>query len=60
MDLFDINGGKYLVCVDKYSGMPLYERIPGEDTHNVVTMLEKFFVWFGWSEVIRADSGSCF
>ena len=43
LDLFDFAGKKFLICVDKWSGFPLYKKLNTTSTQSVINVLESWF-----------------
>ena len=60
LDLFDFAGKKFLLCVDRWSGFPLYKRLNSTSTQSVLNMLESWFNMLGWPATIRSDGGPQF
>ena len=60
VDLFDFAGKKHLVCVDRWSGFPLYKRLQTLSTAAVISILESWFNVLGWPSSIRSDGGPQF
>ena len=56
-DLFDFGGGKYLVCVDQWSGYPLFHKLYSTTTSSVRKILSEWFNLLGWPRLIRSDGG---
>ena len=56
-DLFQIGHNHCLVMVDRYSGMPLVEKLKSLTTTSIVNILKNWFNTFGWPERIRTDNG---
>ena len=57
LDLFDFAGKKHILCVDKWSGFPLFKRLQSQSTKAVTVILESWFNVLGWSSSIRSDGG---
>ena len=60
LDLFDCAGKKYLICVDQWSGFPVFTRLGSLTTSAVIKHLEAWFNVLGWPRVIRSDGGPQF
>ena len=60
LDLFDFAGKKHLICVDKWSGYPLYKRLNSTTTQSIINVLETWFNTLGWPSNIRSDGGPQF
>ena len=60
LDLFDCAGKKYLICVDQWSGFPIFTRLGSLTTSAVIKHLESWFNVLGWPRVIRSDGGPQF
>ena len=60
LDLFDFAGKKHILCVDKWSGFPLFKRLQTQSTKAVTDILESWFNVLGWPSSIRSDGGPQF
>ena len=60
MDLFDFGGGKYLVCVDQWSGYPLYRKLQSTTSASIIKTLSDWFNLLGWPRSIGSDGGPQF
>ena len=60
VDLFDFGGNKFLVCVDQWSGYPLYQKLTSTTTSSVLKTLSSWFNVLGWPRSIRSDGGPQF
>ena len=58
--LFDFAGKKHILCVDKWSGFPLFKRLQTQSTKVVTDILESWFNVLGWPSSIRSDGGPQF
>ena len=58
IDFFDRGGHKYLLLMDHFSGMPLFEKM-GIRTNNdhTVKQLKRWFAIFGVPRSVRCDNG---
>ena len=43
LHIFDFAGKKHLICVDRWSGFPLYKRLNSTSTQSVINALETWF-----------------
>merc|ERR1712020_512062 len=59
-DLCTYEGKDYLICVDRYSGWPLVERLNKLDTTYVTKIMEEWFIDVGKPLRIRSDGGPQF
>ena len=57
LDLFFFAGKEYLICVDHWSGYPLYQLFPSLTSEAVVKTLSDWFNMLCWPSSIRSDSG---
>ena len=48
LDLLDYAGKKHLVCVDKWSGFPLYKIQNSTTTQSIINVMETWFNILGW------------
>ena len=55
VDLFDFGGKSHLVCVDRWSGYPLFSQLSSTSTASVIDTLKTWFNVLGWPRVIRSD-----
>ena len=61
IDFFQRGGHKYLLMMDHFSGMPLYEKMGiSTDNEHTVRQLKRWFATFGVSRSIRCDNGPPF
>ena len=60
VDLFDFGGHQHLVCVDQWSGYPMYQKLTFTTTSAIIKVLTGWFNTLGWSNVIRSDGGPQF
>lgn len=54
-DHFDFGGG--LVCLDQWSGYPLFHKLGSTTTSSVIKVLSKWFNLVGWPHSICSDGG---
>ena len=52
LDLFSYGGKQYLICVDHWSGYPLYSQLLSLNTDNVIAILINWFNIRGWPSSI--------
>ena len=61
IDFFERGGHKYLLLMDHFSGMPLFERMGiSTDNEHTVRQLKRWFPTFGVSRSVRCDNGPPF
>ena len=60
LDLFAFAGQSFLICVDQWSGYPVYQRLQTLTTRAVTKILENWFNTLGWPVSIRTDGGPQF
>ena len=60
LDLFSFGGKQYLICVDHWSGYPLYSPLRSLSTESITTLLTNWFNTLGWPSSIRSDGGPQF
>lgn len=60
MDLFDFAGKKALVCVDRWSGYPLCQRLHTTTRESISNVLSGWFNLLGWPRSIMSDGGPQF
>ena len=61
MDLFELEGMRYLVVVDRFSGFPFAFRMHGTTTRDVTDIISFWFdAILGWPMAIRSDGGPQF
>ena len=58
LDLFSFGGKDYLICVDHWSGYPLYKLLRSLTLDAVLKVLSTWFSLLGWPSSIRSDGGS--
>ena len=59
LDLFSY-ANKDLICVDHWSGYPLYHQLRSLTSESVLRVLTNWFNLFGWPSSIRSDGGPQF
>ena len=60
LDLFDFAGKKHLICVDKWSGFPVFKRLQSQTTKAITDILAGWFNILGWPSSVRTDGGPQF
>ena len=60
IDMFDFGGSQHIVCVDQWSGYPLYQRMSLTTSSSVIKVLTGWFNTLGWPTVIITDGGPKF
>ena len=60
LDLFSFGGKDYLICVDHWSGYPLYQLLRSTTSESVTRCLMTCFNLLGWPSSIRSDGGPQF
>ena len=60
LDLFSYGGKQYLICVDHWSGYPLYSLLRSLSTDSIIAILTNWLNILGWPSSIRSDGGPQF
>ena len=60
LDLFSFGGKDNLICVDHWSGYPLYQLLRSLTSETVIRTLSTWFNLLGWPSSIRSDGGPQF
>ncbi len=60
LDLFDFGGQKHLICVDQWSGYPLFATLSSQTSAAVIKQLHSWFNTLGWPKSLRVDGGPQF
>ena len=60
VDLFDFGGKQHLICVDQWSGYPLFASLSKTTSAAVISQLRGWFNLLGWPQCIRSDGGPQF
>ena len=60
LDLFEHGGSKFLICVDKWSGYPVYKKLQSLTAKAITGHLQVWFNLLGWPSTIRSDGGPQF
>ena len=49
-----------MICVDRWSGFPVYKRLQSQGTKAITDILASWLNIIGWPAVIRTDGGPQF
>ena len=60
LDLFSYANRDFLICVDHWSGYPIYHHLKSLTSESVLKVLTNWFNLFGWPSSIRSDGGPQF
>ena len=60
LDLFSYAHKDFLICVDHWSGYPLYHQLRSLTSESVLRVLANWFNLLGWPSSIRSDGGPQF
>ena len=60
LDLFSFGGKDYQICVDHWSGYPLYQLLRSLTSEAVIRALSTWFNLLGWPSSIHSDGGPQF
>ena len=60
LDLFEFGGKQHLVCVDQWSGYPMFTQLSSLTSRSIVGHLKSWFNLLGWLQSIRSDGGPQF
>ena len=60
LNLFEHGGNKFLICVDKWSGYPVYKKLQALTAKAITNHLQVWFNLLGWPSFIRSDGGTQF
>ena len=58
--LFDFGSRKFLVCIDQWSGYPVFQKLNSTTTASILHVLTGWFQILGWQRSIRSDGGPQF
>ena len=58
VDLFDVAGTSHLVCVDRWSGYPMYQQLKSTTSSSIINVLTNLFNLLGWPKSLRSDGGA--
>ena len=57
LDLFSFGTRQYLICVDHWSGYPLYSPLCSLSSDAIISTLSSWFNIMGWPSSIRSNRG---
>jgi hypothetical protein len=60
LDMCEYGGKHYLVCVDHWSGFPLFQHMKSLSAKSICDQLRNWFNILGWPSTIRSDGGPQF
>ena len=60
LDLFTYGNKQYLICVDHWSGYPLYSQLRSLSSDAIISILTNWFNILGWPSSIRSDGSPQF
>ena len=60
LDLFSFGGKDYLICIDHWSGYPIYQLLRSTTSDSVIRCLSSWFNLLGWPSSIRSNGGPQF
>ena len=60
LDLFSFGGKSFLICVDHWSGYPLFHALRSLSLESIIKVLTSWFNTLGWPSSIRSDRGPQF
>ena len=60
VDLFDFSGKSHLVCVDRWSGNPMFAVLTSTTTTSIIKTLQSWFNVLGWPRTIQSYGGPQF
>ena len=60
LDLFSFGGKSFLICVDHWSGYPLYHALRSLSSDAIISILITWFNTLGWPSSIRSDGSPQF
>ena len=55
VDMFEFGGNQHIVCVDQWSGYPMYQKMSSTTSSAVIKVLTGCLNTLGWPNVIRFD-----
>ena len=59
-NLFSFGGKSFLICVDHWSGYPLFQALHSLTSEAIITVLTSWFNTLGWSSSICSAGGPQF
>ena len=60
LDLFSYGNKQHIICVDHWSGYPLYSSLCSLSSDAIISTLSGWFNILGWPSSIRSDGGPQF
>ena len=60
IDLFECQGNHYMVMIDRKSGFPFAKKLSALTTKAITSILDKWFMDFGYPKIARTDGGPQF
>ena len=60
LDMFEFGGNQHIVCVDQWSGYPLYQKMSSTSSASVIKVITDRFNTLGWPSVIGTEGGPQF
>ena len=60
VDMLEFGGHQHLVCVDQWSGYPMYQKLGSTTSSAMIKVLNGWFDTLGWPNVMRSDGGPQF
>ena len=60
LDLFSYKNKQHLICVDHWSGYPLYSQLRSLSSDTIISTLTDWFNILGWPSSIQSDGGPQF
>ena len=60
LDLFSFVGKSFLICVDHWSGYPLYHTLHSLSADSIINVLTTWFNTLGWPSSILSNGGPQF
>ena len=60
IDMFEFGGSQHMVCIDQWSGYPMYQNMNSATPSAVIKVLIGWFKTLGLANVIRSNGGPQF
>ena len=60
LDLFEFGGKQHLICVDHWSGYPMFAQLSSTTSAAVIDVLKTWFNILGWRQSVRSDGAPQF
>ena len=57
LDMFEFRGNQHIMCVDQWSGYPLYQKMASTTSASVIKVLTVWFNTLGWPGFVHTDGG---